>query len=93
MNGSGCKHCPVIPCHTLHYRGSYCAEQRAKFGLGDPQTNADRIRTMSDKELAELIVKHKPVRSWSKGVREIWMQPNVTKIEAWIKWLQQPVEK
>ena len=55
MNGSGCKTCPVTPCHTLHYRGSYCAEQRAKLGLGDPQTNADRIRVMTDQELAQLI--------------------------------------
>lgn len=58
MNGSGCKNCPVKPCHTLHYRGSYCAEQRAKLGLGDPQTNADRIRAMSDDELADFINNH-----------------------------------
>lgn len=52
MNGSGCKNCPVNPCETMNYRGSTCAAQRAKFGLGDPQTNADRIRAMSDEELA-----------------------------------------
>jgi len=52
MNGSGCKNCPVNPCETTNYRGSTCAAQRAKFGLGDPQTNADRIRAMSDEELA-----------------------------------------
>lgn len=57
MNGSGCKNCPVKPCHTLYYRGSYCAEQRAKLGLGDPQTNADRIRVMTDEELAEFLCK------------------------------------
>ena len=55
MNGSGCKTCPVKPCHTLHYRGSYCAEQRAKFGLGDPQTISDRIRSMTDEQMAEKI--------------------------------------
>ena len=55
MNGSGCKTCPVEKCETLEYRGSTCAAQRAKFGLGDPMTNADCIRTMSDKELAVLI--------------------------------------
>ena len=55
MNGSGCKNCPVSPCHTLYYRGSYCCEQRAKHGLGDPMTNADRIRSMTDEELAEFI--------------------------------------
>ena len=55
-------------------------------------TNADRIRAMSDEELAELIVKHKPLYSWPKAVREIWMQPNVTKVQAWVMWLQQPAE-
>lgn len=55
MNGSGCKNCPVKPCHTLHYRGSYCAEQRAKHGLGDPWTNADRIRAMSNEKLVEFM--------------------------------------
>lgn len=55
MNSSGCKNCPVKPCHTLHYRGSYCAEQRAKFGLGDPMTNGEKIRSMSDRELSEFV--------------------------------------
>ena len=55
MNGSGCKNCPVNPCETMNYRGSTCAAQRAKFGLGDPQTNADRIRAMSDEELVAFI--------------------------------------
>lgn len=53
MNGSGCKNCPVKPCETMNYRGSACSAQRAKFGLGDPQTNADRIRSMTDEELAD----------------------------------------
>ena len=54
MNGSGCKNCPVKPCETMNYRGSACAAQRAKFGLGDPKTNADRIRAMTDEELADM---------------------------------------
>lgn len=53
-------------------------------------TNADLIRSLSDEELAKLIVKHKPLHSWCKGVREIWMKPNVTKVQAWLEWLQQP---
>lgn len=55
MKGSGCKNCPVIPCETMNYRGSTCSAQRAKFGLGDPLTNADRIRAMSDEELADIL--------------------------------------
>ena len=54
MNRSGCKNCPVKPCETL-YRGSICLSRRHKLGLGDPMTNADRIRAMSDEELAEFL--------------------------------------
>ena len=53
MNGSGCKNCPVKHCDTLTYRGSRCASLRDKFGLGDPKTNADHIRSMTDEELEE----------------------------------------
>ena len=52
MNRSGCKNCPVKPCETL-YRGSICLSRRHKLGLGDTMTNADRIRAMSDDELAK----------------------------------------
>jgi hypothetical protein len=41
MNGSGCKNCPVEKCETLNYRGSVCAAQRAKLGLGDPNDRTD----------------------------------------------------
>lgn len=41
MNGSGCKNCPVENCETMHYRGSTCAAQRAKLGLGDPNDRLD----------------------------------------------------
>ena len=54
MNRSGCKNCPVKPCETL-YRGSICLSRRHKLGLGDPMTNADHIRDMTDEELAKLL--------------------------------------
>ena len=92
MNGSGCKNCPVKPCHTLHYRGSYCAEQRAKFGLGDPQTNADRIRAMSDEELAETLIQYDDfcgVYMADDGMK--YYDFEAAK-EAELEWLQQPAE-
>lgn len=55
MVGSGCKSCPVKGCDTLRYRGSRCAALRAEYGLGDPLTNADRIRSMCDEELAKFM--------------------------------------
>ena len=41
MNGSGCRNCPVVNCETMNYRGSTCAAQRAKLGLGDPNDRTD----------------------------------------------------
>lgn len=58
MKGSGCKNCPVNPCETMNYRGSTCSAQRARFGLGDPATNADIMRSMTDKELAAFLARH-----------------------------------
>lgn len=89
MNGSGCRNCPVKPCETMNYRGSTCSAQRAKFGLGDPDTNADRIRSMTDEELAILICK----------AYECYRCPGEElcncvegKANGAMKWLQQPAE-
>ena len=83
MNRSGCKNCPVKPCETL-YRGSICLSRRHKLGLGDPMTTADRIRAMTDEELAVLIA------------REIVHVPHsgfyVAK-SAWLRWLHETVEE
>ena len=54
----GCKNCPAYAKCTVTYRGSACAALRGTYGLdSDPEiiTNADRIRAMSDEELAELL--------------------------------------
>lgn len=56
MAGSGCHDCPVRDCDTLMYRGSRCAALRNAAGLGDPMTNAERIRQMSDDELCHLLL-------------------------------------
>ena len=54
MSESGCNACPVVKCDAV-YRSSRCAAYRDRHGLGDPWTNADRIRAMSDEELAKLL--------------------------------------
>ena len=56
-------------------------------------TNADRIRAMSDEELAELIVDNYPMYAWNKEVRHIFFDgPRITHKEAWLQWLKQPAE-
>lgn len=99
MNGSGCKTCPVKPCETMNYRGSACAAQRAKFGLGDPKTNADRIRAMTDEELA----RHLHCIGWDCHLcaehRRLDNEPllrgercDENCFEHCLEWLQQPAE-
>lgn len=98
MNGSGCKNCPVNPCETTNYRGSTCAAQRAKFGLGDPQTNADRIRAMSDEKLADWIARTQ-ISNVAEAIEVIgvaWEQPDNLKDgvkKECLEWLQQPAEE
>ena len=77
MNRSGCKNCPVKPCETL-YCGSICLSRRHKLGLGDPMTNADRIRAITDEELAKLLC--------CTGWRMIEQKEC-------LEWLQQPAEE
>lgn len=94
--GGGCKKCPVDTCATSTYRGSACRVQRAAFGLGDPLTNADRIRAMTDEELAEWILagvscdpcdycKHSSVHCISYQCK--------SDEETILEWLRQPVKE
>lgn len=57
MIGSGCSTCPVENCDATIYRGSRCAALRAEENVyTDPKTNADRIRSMTDMELAKAFI-------------------------------------
>ena len=55
------------------YRKPYYCDLRAHKGGGEtisctsfkPQTNADRIRAMTDEELADLLAKHGMVLEWN----------------------------
>lgn len=65
----------------------------------NPKTNADRIRAMSDEELARKLVN--TAYSYDcKQDEDYWYFPNGTTktnykpkaIEAWLEWLKQPAE-
>ena len=92
MNRSGCKNCPVKPCETL-YRGSICLSRRHKLGLGDPMTNADRIRAMSDEDLAGFLMKlmHNNVQCFGEGMFPYHPCPQEQNCkQCGLDWLQQP---
>ena len=99
----GCKKCPAYAKCTVTYRGSACAALRGTYGIdSDPEivTNADRIRAMSDEELASEMNQ----RSIST-VCDIVCQGDCKAIatlnktcgdvckEIIMKWLQQPAEE
>lgn len=59
-------------------------------------TNADRIRAMTDEELAKECVRQFPMYLWPTEVRTIYFDfENHNKnnaINAWLQWLKQPAE-
>lgn len=90
--------CPAAQqCPKVQYRGSICAALRDEHGLGDPLTNADKIRQMTDEELADF---------WPIGIcpqnRSCFRQgirytecpgeeiPSCT--DCWLDWLKQEVK-
>lgn len=63
----------------------------------EPMTNADRIRAMSDEELAKECVRQFPMYLWPTEVRTIYFDfenHNKNKaVNAWREWLKQPAEE
>ena len=99
----GCKGCPAYAKCTVTYRGSACAALRGTYGIdSDPEivTNADRIRAMSDEELASEMNQRsisticdivcqgdcKAIATLNKTCGEVCK-------EIIMKWLQQPAEE
>lgn len=98
--GSGCKNCPVQHCTTMNYRGSTCAAQRAKFGLGDPMTNLDRFRAMDEKEIARFLMAahdcevHIPFcKNKEKCCDDLDSITPVQCIVCMMEWLNKPMEE
>lgn len=94
MLGSGCSTCPIKDCDA-QYRGSRCAAQRARLGLEDPMTNADKIHSMSEQELVRLLVHTvadgcPPEMDW-ECAKDFHGWEGCEK--CWTKWLQQPVKE
>ena len=63
----------------------------------EPITIADRIRAMSDEELAKECVKQFPMYLWPTEVRTIYFdfeKPNKNNaVNAWLEWLKRPAEE
>lgn len=85
---NGCRKCPAFAKCTFSYyayRGSRCAAMRSAYGIDtDPEieTNADRIRSMSDKELATFL------SEWAERCLAWYGEYGET-----LGWLQDPVKE
>lgn len=100
----GCKNCPAFAKCTVTYRGPGCAALRSTYGVEtDPEiiTNADRIRAMDDKELAEFLMECNPANcqqcAFSYGWRCDPDREDYSDAEKCTegrkRWLQQPAEE
>lgn len=79
-----------------HYRASEEFAMRL-IGHAKPMTNGDRLRAMTDEELARTISLHKPMYSWPDSVRKIYYgfknHNKENPVKAWLEWLQHPVKE
>lgn len=83
------KNCPAYAKCLAPYRGSRCKATRATYGLGDPITNADRLRQMSDEELAKWFCVMNIDDCPDKAHQ---MKCTDKCYECWLDWLKSPVE-
>ena len=72
--------------------------ESVKYCTGfEPITNSERIRAMSDEELAKECVKQFPMYLWPTEVRTIYFdfeKPNKNNaVNAWLEWLKRPAEE
>ncbi len=77
-----CENCGNEHIEIVNKDGDYvcgkCGRNTERMKALEPKTNADRIRAMSDEELAEFLCTHE-VCNWDSGPDDI---PDI------IKWLQ-----
>lgn len=85
--------CPAAQqCPKVQYRGSICAALRDEHGLGDPLTNADKIRAMTDEELARKLMRYTACHTcdlMKTCKTDFWSSC----YEVNLKWLKQEVEE
>ena len=91
---NGCKMCPAYGECTVTYRGPFCAILRRTYGIDDdPEivTNADRIRAMSDEELATLLLDGCRGSKCSEQPQNEY--GSVDCFSCRLNWLKQPIKE
>ena len=78
----------------MMYRLYSDSEVKHFFSPSEPITNADRIRSMTDAELAEWVQNTTGCPTWvDKNYKcpDMYQQKKKGCLECWLKWLQQEV--
>ena len=83
-----CEKCKHKDVSVKKYPCSKCDSVTNDLFEPKKQTNADRIRSMSDEELAEFLCKVKSDYQWLD--HEF---PSEEECEEWVEWLQSEVEE
>lgn len=92
----GCKNCPAYAKCTVTYRSSACEALRGTYGIdSDPEivTNADKIRGLSNEELALFLDETQRRECEALHVLDPKGFPQFEScVKGWLEWLQMPVE-
>lgn len=93
-----CTRCPAYAKCIWNHGGLACIALRRSYGV-EVMTNADRIRGMSDDELAAFLTKHdveqNRLRLASRGIvaTAVQLEELIDRAYSlWTKWLRQPVQ-
>ena len=90
-----CHNCAVIGC-TLAYRGISCKNFKETSDVNTAKnTNADRIRAMSDEELAKIFTRYayEAHGKWYGPDQKTCWSESKYALDAWIDWLRKPAEE
>lgn len=79
--------CPM----QVGYKVDECNHKDCPYRT-EPRTNADRIRALSDEELADMRVRYNPVTEMYINDTDEAYYDFVSAMEAELEWLQQPAE-
>lgn len=86
-----CHHCKTLD-EAFFLEGSDCDKFNEEV-LATPKTNADRIRAMSDEELAEFINRAKEPCDYCQLASVMGACTESLCDDAMLKWLKQPAEE
>ena len=92
-----CRECKHIETRGANeyctYHDAYIGWHGCEYGEPKPQTNADRIRGMTDEELADIFVMEQLYKPCPSEEYQGHCKDKTDCRECWLNWLKSPVEE